>query len=502
MFILSLIAILTVGVDPYDMWMHSRCVGFNYYAIRSENRERLFKPVHVIANKPDVLFLGNSKADFGLDPNHYAEITGVDNVYNIAIRNVMPYEMRRLTEMALINNRDLKTIVLAVDFEMFITPDASMPGFDEEQANAAHITANNVLKTTVSWDAIKDSLITIKKNRDNMYDYPTYEKNGKLSDGALHDIFSDEASFFKNTRAFIIDQYKYANVLDEGIYEEKFKDIERIVKLCRERGVELKVIVPPVHAIHLNAYAQNWLAYENWVRRLVEIVPFTSFNQYNSITMSELSDSAEDNIYFWDSAHMKANVGDMVLDYLFGQDDDNIPVAFVFEVNSKTVDEYLEYTKGQNKEWLDSNKDIHDELASVGKFTSICPTTLKSSKLVLNDFIDNSSLTEVKCEDQILSFEGKINLETDEIKILYAVLENRRGNTFYAMANKKWRNDNIGISAMFRGNNEAVPYEFLCAAITGSIPDGVYSLKLIGVLKNNDDIYISPELKSVYLTAQ
>ena len=178
--VLITIAVLSYFVDPYDVWMNSRSKGLNLYAIRSENRERLFKPIRLLENKPDIMILGNSKSDFAIDPEYLTKITGNENVYNMSNRNGMPYEFEKYIENTIANNQNLKTIILALDYEMFVEEKDMMPGFDMEQVEKTHISLDNAFKTILSWDSVKDSLITLKMNHEYHYDYNTYDTGGKL----------------------------------------------------------------------------------------------------------------------------------------------------------------------------------------------------------------------------------------------------------------------------------------------------------------------------------
>ena len=496
--ILMMIAILSYSVDPYDVWLDSRSKGINLYAIRSENRERLFKPIRLLEDKPDIMILGNSKSDFAINPEYLAKITGEENVYNMSTRNGMPYEFDKYVENSIANNRNLKTIILALDYEMFVEENDIVPGFDIEQVEKNHITLDNAFKTMLSWDSIKDSLITLKMNHDYCYDYPTYEKNGKLSEGALHITFDDEASFYKNTRKFIVTKFEAQHDFDEDIYRKKMYEIEHIVKMCEKNGVDLKVIVLPVHAIHLDAYSKDWDAYGQWVKDLSRIVPFTSFNQYNYITTESIDNSAEDNQYFWDSVHIKQNVGNMVLDYIYANNNEDIPENFAFYVDQNNADEYLADLEKQRQMWEGANRNQKYDLKCMGRFVKDCPSLLENSeRIIKDDLVDTGTLTKIQWKGNSLYFEGKLNLEPGKVLMLYAMLENENGDVFYAMANKKWRKDDGGLSVLLRKKEYVQPYEFLCGAITEEIPEGVYDLKIMSVVNDNKNVYVSPSIQKV-----
>ena len=490
-------------MDPYDVWHNVRYVGFNMYAIRSENMERFFKPINILNRYPETIFLGNSKCDFALDPEHYTEITGVTDAYNMAIRNGQPYELRRYVEMEIDKNPRLKTVVLAVDYEMFVDSRVYMPGFDEEQAKSGRMTESNLIKSLLSYDASVDSLITVVKNNEYRYDFPTYEKNGKISEGALFTIFSDEASFYKNTRSFVVAQYAQKKEKNSDIYKEKFNDIEKIIRLCKEHGVDIKVIVPPVHAVHLDAYDIYWHEYELWCKRLAGETSFVSFNQYNAITASDPGENTDGNLYFWDSVHAKENVGNLVLEYLFGNSSTELPVNFAVNVDMNNVDNYLVELKKQHQIWALSNEDLKDKLKFVGRFVIDYPPELIGRKDTLNtNFVRLACVSDETqlSRNQIFNFEGQVKLSPTKVQCLYAIIEDDSGRRFFAMSNKKWRNDNRELPLNGFEKQSSETYDFLTGAITDNIPDGTYYLRMACVVKDEDVTYISPRLQKVVIS--
>lgn len=480
-----------VLVDPYDVWMFPRKIGINFYAIRSEDNERLFKPIHVMTNRPDAIFLGNSKCDFALDPIYFSEIANVANVYNMSIRNAQLYEIRKYLELALKTNPQLQTVILGIDYEMFQNPASAMPGFDEEQVNQNSITRGNLFRTTLSEDACVDSLMTLKMNQMTQYDFLAYEKCGKLSEDALQLIFEDEASFYKNTRSFIVAQYMDLMDRDEDIYHEKFQELERIVELCETYHVDLKVFIPPVHAIHMDAYEMYWEDYASWEQHLVDVVPVVDFVSYNDITVSNPEVPIEENLYFWDSGHIKSLVGNMIINRLYGVANNGESENFGILVTPGNVEEHLARIAQQHKQWTVKNQSLKMKLSSMGKFTAECPIDLKNrffcADIAFKYTIERPSDV-ILNNDKVLSFAGKLYLTSSTVNSLYAILEDVSGKKYYAMVNKKWRTSEVDLFSL--GNHET--YDFTAGAILDGIPPGEYSLYVACLLKNHNDAYLIP----------
>ena len=281
------IAALNFFVDPYNVWQSERTIGFNFFAEAAQNHERLFKAIELINRKPKVVVLGNSKADFAIDPTVFGE-----NSYNAAVRNAQPGELLAFTRAARNSNPNLEKIILAVDYEMFVYNKESMPGFDAEQLNADRITVANCFRTLLSADAFFDSLNCVRFNRFFKRDFSAYEPRGKFSEPALYELFTFENSFIHNSRAML-----HWEPIEPKLAARKFDAFREIVELCRDWNVELTVVIMPVHRRHFACYPPE--KYARWKEKMTSIAPVVDFNSISEYTI-------DDENKFWDAAHIKA----------------------------------------------------------------------------------------------------------------------------------------------------------------------------------------------------
>ena len=132
-----------------------------------QSHERLFKAVALINQRPDVVVIGNSKADFAIDPQLFGE-----RAYNASVRNAQPKELLAFARAAVRSNPNLERLIVVVDYEMFAIDQESMSNFDPEQLSADHITVKNFFGTLLTTDALADSLSTVKFNRIMQRDFP------------------------------------------------------------------------------------------------------------------------------------------------------------------------------------------------------------------------------------------------------------------------------------------------------------------------------------------
>jgi hypothetical protein len=136
--------------------------------------------------------------------------------------------------------------------------------------------------------------------------------------------------------------------------------VGRIVRFCREHGIELRIFTTPTHArnLEISVLAGSWPRLEAGKRRLAEIlardaaehpgqppVPFLDFADYSSITTEPLPppEGREELRNYWDSSHFKERVGDLVLDRLFGLSvpGRELPPDFGVRVTASNLEQHL-----------------------------------------------------------------------------------------------------------------------------------------------------------------
>lgn len=282
-------AAINFFVDPYNIYQSARSVGFNFFTDVAQNHERLFKAIALIDRKPSVVVLGNSKADFAIDP----KIFGADS-YNASVRNMQPLEMLAFARAAIRVNPALERLIVVVDYEMFAYDEESMPGFDPDQLDADRITLGNLFRTLLSYDALDASLSTVELNRFYQREFMSYEPDGKFSEPALYELFTFENSFVHNSN-----DLRDWEPPDPSIYARKFDAFRELVELCRARGIALTVMILPVHRYHLESYPPE--EYRRWQKKLTSIAPV---DDYVSICIN--TGTIDDENKFWDAAHIKA----------------------------------------------------------------------------------------------------------------------------------------------------------------------------------------------------
>lgn len=142
--------------------------------------------------------------------------------------------------------------------------------------------------------------------------------------------------------------------------ESSLSYIRRIVEFCRLEGIDLRIFITPahVHQLEIASAIGAWHLIEDGKRALVRQLaedalrhrdrpPITlfDFSGYSRVTTEALPPrgSREEMLYYWDSSHFKAQVGDYVLDRLFDvrRTSREVPHDFGVRLTNATIESTL-----------------------------------------------------------------------------------------------------------------------------------------------------------------
>lgn len=474
-------------IDAYGIYSLPHKVGLNYFPCKSKNTERLCKPLHFAEKNPSIIFLGNSKADFALDGEFFAELSGREknSVYNLAVQNCQIYESRKFLEYALKLNPDLQKVVLALDFEMFMEGIQSIPGFEPARLETRHITRKDFFETTLSFDALKANIFSLQQNFIHDYDYKFFSPDGKFTEKNLENIFRFEDSFAKNSRNVMM-MSRYNAVLPK----EKFSELREIKKICAEKNIELQAVILPVHVSHLRSYFLDRETFENWLRQTVEIIPVTSFLDCPEISDVNPDLPLDENIYFWDSAHVKKIVGDKILSQLSGREKN-----FGVTITPENVNEHLQKIWSNLQSFAEKNPAAMKKLNYVGTLSEEPPYTGNFAETNFPVEIKNAGVG-IFPDGKILRAEGIIELDAEEIQSAYLLVTDSGGKKFYTMTNRMTIQPEVMAAETFFDADKQTYYNFLGETFF-DLPPGEYDLKILFLTKPGE-LFTTPNLKKVF----
>lgn len=479
--LLSLLAAGAVNlvVDPYGVWGLYRQQGFNLWAARGEDKERLVKPLQALAVKPQAVFLGNSQPLAALDTETYERLTGQE-AYNYALPGASVYEMRRCLEHMLLCSDRLSSVIVAVNFEQFAANprhplDRTQPGFDEAQMDSRHITGENLAKTLLSLEALRDSRETLRLNRDHPYGTEF------LVGGRYADVSQD----YRNHRLAWQFQTTITKVLALGDYyegmcldEDSFRELQRILDLCSAHDLQVQVCIMPMHARAIQMRAPAWDCYEEWLRRLTAMVPVWFFEGYDGLTESDALPGQvemETNPYYWDTHHPKRQVGDMILTRLCGGE------SFGRLLTASDVDEALALLRAGRRDWEAAHPESVEEVLYYSGFAPQVPQALAGEMVPKPGVVrldappgGQGLLAELPRSGSLELSGGFLGQAAAPVRI-YAVLEDGQGSCYYALAEPA---ENRAIAAFMYQQADAYA-GFRLQAPLRRVEPGLYRLSFV-----------------------
>lgn len=386
----ALIPALNWLIDPYAVFSGLRIAGFNADKPAIAPNERIYKTLGLAEEKPEIIFLGTSRTDIGLDPKHPA-FSG-NKVLNLGISS-QPYRESRLLLEKVMASGNLRTVVIGTDFfaaNTYLKPPANFTDDD--------YSAYRKLQLLTAVSTIKDSIKTAL-GRD-IGAGNRWEADGRR-------IYNDMAKTLGGNREFFsrnVKSYTQATYLPEpqcdfsfgGTNKEPLENIRLIIAAAYRDGLDLRLFISPSHAWQWEtiAAAGLWQQWEEWKRRLVRIneteaanagkppFPIWDLTGYSSITTEAIPPLNDVSIFmknYYDASHYTPEVGNLVLDKIFDfhEPSRQVPKDFGVRIASDNIESHFARIRHEREIYLASHPADIKEIESIA-------TEVKSKKHCIN----------------------------------------------------------------------------------------------------------------------
>ena len=355
--IATLAGLLTVKlfnsvIDPYGIIGGPAFAGLNQEKPKEASHVRLFKAVDTFRISPRAVFLGTSRVEYGLDPDHPALAT-YQPVYNLGLPDSNAYEQLRYLEHAIANQPDLELVVLGLDFFSYNTQNVTEADFRNKRLERNRLLLDDFLSVTLSADALDASIDTVIENADQDQEFP-YDPDGMRNEA----FFTSQKPTIEVFREYIGTYLKQPHLYGNySLSTEMLGNLKAIVELCEKHDVELKVFISPSHASQLEAIyvAGLWSVFEEWKRRVVEITPAWDFSVYDPITTEPITAEMQ---YFKDSVHYREEVGDLILNRMLKYRENDVSEGFGVLLTSDNITAHLAEVRSDREHWLAQNSEV------------------------------------------------------------------------------------------------------------------------------------------------
>ena len=324
-FILFLIvSVVSAGVcyliDPHNV--------FHPLSIRDTGvttAQNYVKMTYILANpeKFDSFIMGSSRVG-----NIHPEKIINEKCYNLSCSEGTPHEELANINTLISNGIIPKHIYLGVD-SLSYTDDYErhseigyLVPYEYAQSNPIKF-YKMYLDPAYVVDSFLDTTISHKKNRNYQRIFYDYGWN----------------SDYKTISEYAFDNVP-ASIGEKNYLDETLDDIQQIVNICKENGIELTVFTNPMHTVtYEESVKQNYLIF---LRQLANITPYYNFSGYNDITT--------DNANYLDPSHYNAETSDLIIDCVCNHkvDPQLYEQGFGALIDSENAAEWIEVLNNKN----------------------------------------------------------------------------------------------------------------------------------------------------------
>lgn len=322
--LIAITALLNRIIDPFWYYRDITLNGINAVKIQFTNYERHVKPVILRETRPDAVIFSSSVLEAGMNPAHPAFTrNGQYHGYNFGMQAAWWNQVYCNIEYALANTT-LKTVVIGITAEPLPRMDCT-----SRLLEMGTIQPSQLL---LSWDALKASVRTISQQKKP----PTHTLDGMLF---YHRYQGDiiEASFTQEFYKYQVHNKTKACLKPGSLevpawtsshVEEDMRGLEHLLGQLVERGVQVKLVIYPMHALWMELMLCNDLR-GRWqsALRIAEVVKqarlhggdieLWDFQGYSTAITERIKNNQTK---FWqDFGHFNYELGDSMLDLMYGR---------------------------------------------------------------------------------------------------------------------------------------------------------------------------------------
>lgn len=390
-------------IDPFGVYHIVEINGINNVKTGIGDHVRMGKAGSVRAFKPRSVILGDSRAEFAINPEHPGWKS--KPVYNLAISGSNVYEILRYFQHAH-HIQPLKQVLYVLDFKQFNAYRENAGDFTENRLSVTYNEQDNTyyylsdfIPTVLSIKAFSQSINTIW--RSSAKKSTTYLANGQRdwhgdllfrtamqNYGSYSKLFSEEEKSLFFTRS-----KNHVPLYVESFFNQiskinAFDLFRRLVQIAIRDNIDLRFEIGPSHARYFESYRLmgNWFLWEEWKRTLVRILeeeavkagvkpfPLWDFSGFNPLTM-ELVPQPDDKKtrmkWYFEASHYTTDLGDLIQDRVFDHKEPGrtVPDYFGVLITSKNIEGHLKNIREENRRFRELQPSVARELSdSVSKF--------------------------------------------------------------------------------------------------------------------------------------
>lgn len=395
LFLLLITAAFNAFIDPFYLFNSPKIEHVNQQKPVYHAHDRMIK-ANLIRNwKPDVLVMGSSRAEIGLNPDSPDLLKTTTPTFNLGISGANTYEILRYLQHAH-QIKPLKQVVIGLDFFMFNNYKPNEHDFNENRLTP-HLTGwyLDLFQALLTYDGLEASSKTLIQQ--SKTPEAVYLPNGFRDDSSSWSLIQRKEGHHRATinnemhSLSELDGYVFFSITNENKSSNSLDSFKQILIFCQTNNIDLHLFISPEHARKLVLIHKLglWLEFELWKRNLVTLIAentpkfslwdFSGFNSITTESFPPINDHQTQMRWYWESSHYKKEVGNIILSKMLSQNKDiqNYPADFGIQINSTNIEHWLQQTQLKRNDYIKNNPEIIAEIKKM-----VVDTAPKRAKLL------------------------------------------------------------------------------------------------------------------------
>ena len=350
--VLFSIATFNWFIDPFAMFWSPKIDRINQIKPEAGKRSRITKAYQVHKVKPQILIIGNSRVDMGLNPqsNHFAgKIVYNQGMPGAGVAMQVDYAIDAIN-----NNDTIEQLLVGVDFLDFLLSEQQVTNFKAEinhhaqpsyafrldsadnDDNFARISRfKEKMAMVFSLDAFSASISTIYQQKSMASSINANGFNTALSYVAIMNSEGIKPLFRQKLQEISARLTRNPWVIkaqNTPPYSPTFAHLGRLISIAKQRKINITFFINPYHYSYLNTLADNnqWHNFQVWKETLVHYLNVTQGEDFILWDFSGVSSFVNEIVpltkpkqqmrWFWEPAHYRKELGEKMLAVILVKD--------------------------------------------------------------------------------------------------------------------------------------------------------------------------------------
>ena len=362
--IIALICATNWFIDPFGMYWSPVINGFNQTKPASGDRVRVTKAYRTHEVAPQILIVGNSRAEMALFPGHPS--FGDARVYNQAMPGAGIRLQADYALNTLYTTPDLQRVIMSVDYLDFLVRLARFSNPTESKppsylfrleaftpswsGSVARLREKTAL--LFSLDGLLASVLTVAQqgNAVNSTDSLGFNHPANYLNILHHEGIN---ALFVQKLQELYGNMKGRNLVsidpDSGQGSPQFSVLSDLLLEFREHGIQVQLFISPYHISYLHLLSDLGMNsdFHAWKRKLLQVVESNGtgielwdFSVPSAFIQEQVPvGSKEPMQWYWEPAHYRRELGDKILETLAtGESTSGFGVRLTKEIIEEVID--------------------------------------------------------------------------------------------------------------------------------------------------------------------